>query len=156
MIIHEHDTKTYPGAALLPRALRLATAIAAGVLALGGSAFAASAAETVKVTLGSPGEYSVKPSVSSIAPGTVTFRVTNHGKLTHELNVIRVSSTAAILPKGKSAGQRLENGKIGAVEGLRPGMSGSVTVALQAGAYQLFCNIPGHYMRGMRTVITVK
>ena len=133
MIIDEHDTSTYPGAAMLPRALRLAAAIAAGTLALGGSASAAPAAETVKVTLGSPGEYSVKPSATSIAPGTVTFRVTNHGKLTHELNVIRVATTATILPKGRSAGQRLEKGKIGAVEGLRPGKSGSVTVALQAG-----------------------
>ena len=41
------------------------------------------------------------------------------------------------------------------VKELRPRDSGSVTVDLQPGTYILYCNMAGHYVTGMWTIITV-
>ena len=38
---------------------------------------------------------------------------------------------------------------------LRPHASGSVTATLQPGTYILFCNVGGHYVMGMWTLMTV-
>jgi len=35
------------------------------------------------------------------------------------------------------------------------GQSGSLTVTLQKGTYQLWCGVPGHKDKGMVTTITV-
>jgi uncharacterized cupredoxin-like copper-binding protein len=45
---------------------------------------------------------------------------------------------------------------MGEVSELDPGKSGSLTLTLDAGTYMLFCNLPGHYMAGMWTFVTVK
>ena len=139
-----------------PQASALAFVLVA--VLCGGPATARSAETTsarVAVALGKPTEYGVTPARRTVKAGKVTFIVTNKGAITHEMNVIRVPTTSAVLAKGKSAGQVLEKGKIAAVEGLEAGKTGRVTVTLQPGTYQLFCNIPGHYMNGMRTAIKV-
>lgn len=46
-------------------------------------------------------------------------------------------------------------GTIAHVKELRPHDSGSVTVDMQPGTYILYCNIAGHYVMGMWTVVTV-
>jgi uncharacterized cupredoxin-like copper-binding protein len=38
---------------------------------------------------------------------------------------------------------------------LSPGQSGSVTVTLAQGTYDLFCGVPGHKAQGMDVHITV-
>ena len=44
---------------------------------------------------------------------------------------------------------------IGEVSELDPGTSGKVELDLKPGRYVLFCNVPGHYMLGMWTELTV-
>ena len=46
-------------------------------------------------------------------------------------------------------------GDLGEVSELEPGKSGSLTLNLRPGKYVLFCNVPGHYMGGMWTLLTV-
>ena len=140
----------------IPRVSALGVVLIAALWAVPASALPARAgAASVTVTLGKPGEYALTPAKRTLKAGKVTFVVTNKGAITHEMNVIPVPSTGTVLARGKSAGQVREKGKIGAVEGLKTGQTGRVAVTLERGTYQLFCNIPGHYMKGMRTVITV-
>lgn len=96
---------------------------------------------------------------------TVSFRVANTGSLVHELIVLP-------LPTGQGVGQRAvardnkvdETGSLGeasstcgagAGDGIDPGAIGWVTLDLSPGAYELVCNLPGHYAAGMYTRLTV-
>ena len=47
-------------------------------------------------------------------------------------------------------------GTLGEVAETEPGKTGTVTLSLKPGNYLLFCNMPGHYMMGLWTMITVK
>lgn len=47
-------------------------------------------------------------------------------------------------------------GDLGEVADLDAGKSGSLTLDLRPGIYVLVCNIPGHFMAGMWTTLTVK
>jgi uncharacterized cupredoxin-like copper-binding protein len=46
-------------------------------------------------------------------------------------------------------------GTIARMKELRPQTSGSATFNLQPGTYILYCNIAGHYMMGMWTLLKV-
>jgi uncharacterized cupredoxin-like copper-binding protein len=141
---------------LVPRFPALALVPAMLLAAFAGAAAAnPSAAPAIRVTLGKPGEFAITPSVATARAGKATFVITNRGTITHEVNVIRVAGPTVVLPRGRTPGQVLERGKIAAAEGLRAGRHTSLSVVLKPGRYQLFCNIPGHYMSGMRTTITV-
>jgi uncharacterized cupredoxin-like copper-binding protein len=45
---------------------------------------------------------------------------------------------------------------LGEVSELDPGKSGTLTVDVKPGKYILYCNITGHYMSGMWTLIDVR
>jgi uncharacterized cupredoxin-like copper-binding protein len=44
----------------------------------------------------------------------------------------------------------------GAGEGIPPGSASWVTLHLNLGRYELICNLPGHYARGMYTELDVQ
>jgi len=44
---------------------------------------------------------------------------------------------------------------LGEVSELDPGASGELGIDLAKGSYILYCNVPGHYMAGMWTILTV-
>lgn len=152
----------------LPLALIGATLLAAPVMAGCGSssksdnaaAAPATSASTTSTTTPAAGgpisvkltEWGVTPSASSAKAGKVTFDVTNDGKTTHEFVVIRTDK-----PDGKlGSGARVpEKGNVGEVGDLKAGATGKVTIDLKPGAYQLICNLPGHYMSGMHTSFRV-
>lgn len=46
-------------------------------------------------------------------------------------------------------------GRTAQVAELKPHGSGAVTVEVKPGTYILFCNIAGHYVMGMWTLVTV-
>ncbi len=115
----------------------------------GGSESAGTADTTVQVGLK---EFKVKSSAESVNAGTIEFDATNNSAtMVHELAVLRVKDDGTF-----------EN--MGEVEGLDPGGSGSVTLDLAKGKYQLACLIvPGedgstvnHYQQGMHTDFEVK
>lgn len=101
----------------------------------------------------------VKLSMDSVAAGEVTFEVENTSKLMeHEMVVTLVKDTKTPLPlkKGNNQVDEKAAGSLGEVSELKPGKTGTLKVKLTPGSYILYCNVPGHYKRGMWSILTVK
>ena len=93
---------------------------------------------------------SLKPSV--VAAGKVTFIARNAGTVEHELVVVRGAGKLQVKSfKAIEAGRAL-----GEVEDIAPGKTKRFTLTLTPGKYTLLCNIAGHYMLGMHSVLTVR
>ena len=91
--------------------------------------------------------------------GDVTFEVTNNSKdVIHEMIVVNLKDEKTPLPYVAADNKVDEDaaGHLGEVSELDPGKGGALTLKLDPGTYMLFCNIPGHYMAGMWTTVTVK
>ena len=82
-------------------------------------------------------EFSIALSQATFAAGTYTFSVKNDGSFPHNLVI---------------EGPGVDKQRSATVTG---GNSTSVTVALQAGTYELSCGVPGHKDKGMDMKITV-
>ncbi len=102
---------------------------------------------------------SVIPDARAVPAGDVTFEVTNNSTdLVHEMLVVKVADVGAPLPYNADDA-RIDEDKVqslGEVSELDPGKSGSLTVKLDPGTYALLCNMPGHFMAGMWTTISVQ
>jgi uncharacterized cupredoxin-like copper-binding protein len=83
-------------------------------------------------------EYKLTPSSFSVAkPGTVSFEVTNGGKIDHALEVE-------------------SNGVEEKTDTISPGSSAKLTVDLsKAGTYEVYCPIDGHRAMGMEAKLVV-
>ena len=102
------------------------------------SAAAAAPGATVGTKVGvSEKEFSITLDRTSFSPGKYRFAIQNQGKYPHNLKIGGPGVT--------SAGSSVMAG----------GQSGSLTVTLQKGTYQLWCGVPGHKDKGMVTSITV-
>ena len=143
------------------------------------STAAADKGEVVNVELGESGStYFVKPDQPTVDAGTVTFAVTNVGKLYHEFIVYSNEdgidpgdlpvneedeadlveekiigeapyATPPIVPSDKQPGD--------ADHRIRPeGWGAELTVDLEAGKYILLCNLSGHYQRKQYTAFTAE
>jgi uncharacterized cupredoxin-like copper-binding protein len=90
--------------------------------------------------------------------GKVTFDVTNASSdMVHEMLIAPVRDTSKPL-RFIADERRVDeeaSGDLGEVSELDPGQSGALTLTLRPGTYILFCNVPGHYMAGMWTLLTV-
>jgi uncharacterized cupredoxin-like copper-binding protein len=100
-----------------------------------GSGGSASGATVVKAT---ETEFHIALSQKSFSPGTYKFVATDQGQLQHNLVI-----------NGPGVNQMKTPGL------LSPGQSGSVTVTLAKGTYDIFCGVPGHKAQGMDVHITV-
>lgn len=101
----------------------------------------------------------ISVSTHAVKAGKVIFSVTNSSKvMAHEMVVSPVKDEKAGLPYDKAALKVDEDaaGTLGEVEELEPGKRGRLVIGLKPGKYILYCNIPGHYVLGMWTLITVK
>jgi plastocyanin len=121
--------------------------VAVGVLAAGcggssggggGGGGGPAAGSGTKVTA-TETEFHIALSKSSYSPGTYTFTADNKGTLQHDLVI---------------NGPGVSNQKTPSL--LAPGQTGSVTVTLEAGTYDIYCGVPGHKAEGMDVHITVK
>ncbi len=155
------------------------TAIA--VLAATATLTAAQAASTIRVTLNDKAEgmdmsksmglgmgmkgdmskavMSIEVSTKQVVRGKVTFNVTNGSKtMIHELIVAPVKDESQLMPYDDAAFKVKEEDSthLGEVSELDPGKAGSLTLDLKPGKYMLYCNVAGHYMDGMWTMIEVK
>jgi uncharacterized cupredoxin-like copper-binding protein len=95
----------------------------------------------------------------NVPAGKVTFEVTNASKETiHEMIVTPVANTDAVLPYNANENRVEEDsaGDLGEVSELDPGKSGTLSIDMKPGTYILYCNVPGHFMAGMWTTITVQ
>jgi uncharacterized cupredoxin-like copper-binding protein len=110
------------------------------------SQIAAAATGTVYVNLG---EYWVKPAVSTVRAGKVTFIAKNMGRMPHELMIERAPI------KMNAPNEPNEDAAQGMIDDMSSGESGRMTVRLTPGNYVLFCNITGHYAAGQHIPFTV-
>ncbi len=127
-----------------------AFAAAATTLAGGAAAAPVATGTTVKVK---ETDFKIALSRAVVPAGKVTFVTGNHGKILHELVILKTSRSAGTLGTGariKETGQVAETGD------LRTGAIDSLTVKLAPGHYALVCNLPGHYAAGMYTNFIVK
>lgn len=100
----------------------------------------------------------INASPKQVRPGPVTFKVTNlASKIVHEVIVARLPDGADKLPYDEQAMMVKENAlqDLGSVKEIDPSRSAALTLTLKPGKYMLYCNLPGHYMAGMWTVIDV-
>lgn len=113
----------------------------------------AATATAVTVALGKPQEFSLVPSVPSVAAGKVTFTVTNSGQVLHEMVVVPAPGGSQSLkqPDGTAS----ENGTLGEAPDVEVGKTTTFTVTMKPGKYSLLCNLPGHFANGMYADFTV-
>jgi uncharacterized cupredoxin-like copper-binding protein len=98
-------------------------------------------------------EMKIADSVSKVAAGKVTFTVTNAGAVKHEFVVLKTAAPAAQLPVAH--GRASEAGHAGEIGDLPVGTTKTMTLTLRPGHYSIICNLPGHYLGGMHTDLTV-
>lgn len=109
-------------------------ALAAPLTALAvGTGTTAAKATTITVTAGTPTEFHFTLSKKSVAKGSVTFKITNKGKLAHDFKIA-----------GKKSPM------------IQPGKSTTLKVTLKSGKLKYQCTVPGHAAAGMRGTLTVK
>ena len=82
-------------------------------------------------------DFSITLDKTSFSPGDYTFAIKNQGSFPHNLTIEGPGVDSKTSPT------------------LGAGESGSLTVALQKGSYELSCSVPGHKDRGMDIKITV-
>lgn len=118
------------------------------------------AAENVAVQLVGErgGQMAIKLDKSEVPAGEVTFQVVNVAKNTpHEMVVIKLDAGGQEIKVNPSTNKVDEDklDSMGEVSGLKAGKSGTLTVKLQPGRYELICNLKGHVAAGMVVPFTV-
>jgi uncharacterized cupredoxin-like copper-binding protein len=116
-------------AASAPTSAAAPTSATASSPAAQGGATAVTATET---------EFHIALSTAAFSAGTYKFTAVNKGSFSHNLVI-----------NGPGVSQTKTPGL------LAPGQSGSVTVTLRAGTYDIYCGVPGHKAQGMDVKITV-
>lgn len=101
---------------------------------------------------------SITAEPATIPRGEVTFQAVNaSSELVHEMVVARIRDTKQPLPYTADSMEVEEDGAglRGKVSELGPGQTGSLTLTVKPGTYMIYCNVAGHYMMGMWTLVTV-
>ena len=107
---------------------------------------------------GSVQEWSVSVSASEAKAGDVSFSIENAGTIAHEFLVVKTDYEVGKIPLGANNRFDEEGAGIEVIDEIpewAPKTTGTLTVKLEPGAYQLLCNIEGHYAAGMHTAFTV-
>ena len=102
---------------------------------------------------------SIEINPKTVPAGKVTFRVTNKSNaVVHEMIVATVKDENIVVPflENENRADEDKAGDLGEVSELEPGKSGTLIIEMKPGTYLLYCNVPGHYMMGMWTVLKVK
>ena len=112
-------------------------------------------------------DFSIHPNTTKAQAGKLTLQAVNVGMSTHELVILRTDLKPSELPRKEAKSQqgivteylvneddaRIET--IDEIEEFPAGTSQKKTVTLEPGHYVLFCNIPGHYDKGMYTSLHI-
>jgi uncharacterized cupredoxin-like copper-binding protein len=92
-----------------------------------------------------------------LAAGDITLRVHNRGPDDHELIVVRSDDGLPLRKDGLTVNEEtLGKAEVGALEPGAPGKTRQLHVHLAPGRYLLLCNMQGHYLGGMRSVLVVR
>jgi len=103
-------------------------------------------------------EWSVLVDASTVPAGEVTFTIANKGTMDHEFLVVKTDLPDGQIPvDGDRFSESLESiTVIDEIAEYPAGTTESLTVTLDAGNYQLVCNISAHYGLGMHTPFIVE
>jgi uncharacterized cupredoxin-like copper-binding protein len=103
-------------------------------------------------------DFEIAASPKHVSAGSVTFQSDNHGPDEHELIVVRLHGVPLQLRSdGMTVSEEALKGAIvGALEPGKPGSVRALKLRLAPGRYVLLCNMSGHYMGGMHTVVVVR
>ena len=107
---------------------------------------------------GSVNEWAVGTSAREAVAGDVKFTIKNQGTIPHEFIIVKTDFALGEIPLGPDNRFDEEGEGLsvpGEISEWNPGTTGTVTLKLDAGKYQLLCNIAGHYANGMYTQLTV-
>lgn len=110
-----------------------------------------------KIT-GSVEEWKVNVSAKKARAGDVSFTIENAGTIPHEFLVVKTDYKVGKIPLGANNRFDEEGEGLSVIDEIpewAPKTTGTLTVKLEPGAYQLLCNIEGHYAAGMHAAFTV-
>jgi uncharacterized cupredoxin-like copper-binding protein len=142
-----------------PALARALAALSAGALAvLGATGCGASANAHAAHAVAAVTERDFHISApAQLKAGDVTLRVDNRGPDQHELIVAPLhGATLPLRGDGFTVDEEaLEDVEAGALEPGKPDAERDLTVHLAPGRYVFFCNMAGHYLGGMHTIVTV-
>ena len=103
-------------------------------------------------------EWEVGVSAHEALAGDVKFTIENQGTIPHEFIIVKTDFALGKIPLGPD-NRFDEDGEglsvPGEISEWNPKTTGTVTLKLDPGNYQLLCNIAGHYANGMYTTLTV-
>jgi hypothetical protein len=136
--------------------LTLAVAVAALCLLGGCSANRSSGSPSGRIVHVSERDFHIT-APAGVQAGKVRLLVKNNGPDAHELILIRARDPQLPLRgDGTTVDEDdLEPETVGALEPGEPGSTRELDVTLRPGTYELICNMTGHYMGGMESVLTV-
>jgi len=102
-------------------------------------------------------DYRIVLHPSRVPAGRVRVTIDNVGPANHELIFVRaVPSGLPMRTDGLTVNEAAITAReVAALEPATPGTVRHLDVDLQKGEYELFCNMAGHYMGGMRAFLTV-
>lgn len=104
-------------------------------------------------------EWDVRADVGTVHAGPVNFSFGNTGTIVHEMLVTRTDILPGQIPVDAATAKFNEDDPtskvIGEISEFDAGKTGTVTLDLTPGNYQLVCNVPGHYTKGMSMRFTV-
>lgn len=110
-----------------------------------------------KIT-GSVSEWHIDLSATHAASGNVMFGIANFGSMPHEFLVVKTSYGPGEIPVGSNNRINEEGGGVNVVDEISEWPANEVkilSVNLDAGSYELLCNLPGHYANGMHHTFIV-
>jgi len=146
-----------PGSSMAPASLAPASMAPATSMAPAPSGATASLDPCAGTQVsGSVTEMSITLDATTVPAGEVTFNVTNVGTVEHEFVIVATDLAQDQLPVEDGEVDEDEVDVVSEIEGLQPGKDGHLSVDLPAGHYVIFCNLPGHYLAGMHTEVTVQ
>ena len=102
---------------------------------------------------------SVQLDKTTVPAGKVTFNVVNKSQgMIHEMILGHLDDPTKQMSYVAADSKVDEEGSdhLGEVSELDPGKSGALILTLKPGTYIIYCNVAGHYMAGMWTLLTVK
>jgi uncharacterized cupredoxin-like copper-binding protein len=92
-----------------------------------------------------------------LAAGDVTLRIHNQGPDDHELLMVRATARLPMRHDGLTVDEdAVERTTVLALEPAEPRTTRLLSVHLEPGRYELFCNMSGHFMGGMHEVVVVR
>ncbi len=103
-------------------------------------------------------EWAVAIDAAEAKAGDVKFTMKNEGAVPHEFIIVKTEFAPGKIPLGPDNRFKEDGAGVfvpGEISEWNPGTTGTVTLKLEAGNYQLLCNIAGHYANGMYTQLTV-